>query len=122
MRTLPTRGTCDFFVFFTFFCRSSYVNDRTYTSTKKAALSGRGCKAFQLGYRCHFVKLLSVLIYVERVYARRLSVSNFAMDRGWIVSFLHFLQYFSRIDEVFGGRDLDPLVGKDGFERDAELL
>ena len=39
------------------------------------------------------MKLLSDNIYVERVYARALMVSNFAVDKEWITSPVYFLRF-----------------------------
>ena len=53
-------------------------------------------------------------------------MSNFGGDNEWTGTigalFLHILQYFSRFCEVFGGRDLYPLVRKNRLKTDAEGL
>ena len=70
-------GTFDSSFFLSLF---SFQRSHVYPR-KKPLESGLGRKAVKLGYLCHFVKLLSVLIYVEGVYARAPLMSNLAVDK-----------------------------------------
>lgn len=106
--------------------RSSIFNDRTYKSRKKPLESGPSRRAFKLGYLCHFVKLLSDNIYVERVYARGYTVSNLLVDNGGttakLLLFLGFFEDFGGFCEVARSVDLDPIGRKNRLQFDPKSL